>query len=52
MNDISWLIIIYLILFFTAVEIQGLPSDCQAEVDVDKRDNSGVDFIICLKKGQ
>ena len=37
---------------FTAVEIQGLPSDCQAEVDVDKRDNSGVDFIICLKKGQ
>ena len=37
---------------FSAVEIQGLPYGCQAEVDVDKRDGSeDVDFVVCVKSG-
>ena len=37
---------------FSAVEIQGLPYGCQAEVDVEKRDGSeDVDFVVCVKSG-
>ena len=37
---------------FTAVEVQGLPYGCQAEIEVDKRDGSGdVDFVVCVKAG-
>ena len=36
----------------SAVEIQGLPYGCQAEVDVEKRDGSeDVDFVVCVKSG-
>ena len=32
--------------------LQNLPSDCQAEVDIKKRDGSGdIDFAVCIKKG-
>lgn len=36
----------------TAVSVQGLPADCQAEVDVEKRDNpEEIDFVVCVKQG-
>ena len=36
-----------------AVQIEGLPSDCTAEIDVDKRDGSGeIDFVVCAKNGK
>lgn len=37
----------------TAVFVQGLPVDCQAEVIVEKRDNpSEIDFVVCIKNGK
>ena len=29
-----------------------MPSECQAEIDVEKRDGSEeIDFVVCVKKG-
>ena len=34
-----------------AAGVQGLPSDCDMQVDVDKRNADEVDFITCVRKG-
>lgn len=37
----------------TAVSVEGLPAGCQAEVDVEKRDNPNeIDFVVCVKHGE
>ena len=33
--------------------MEGLPGDCQAEVDVEKRDNPNeIDFVVCVRNGK
>ena len=36
----------------TAARVQGLPSDYDMQVDVDKRNANEVDFITCVRKGR
>ena len=33
-------------------QIEGLPRDCDVEIDVEKRDSPIVDFVVCVRKGK
>lgn len=49
----SWRLWQVIVTMHTAVSVEGLPADCQLEVDVPKHDKpSELDFVVCVKPGE